>query len=342
MLGVIFLFSFLVLMNPLSSIQSNTDNTPFSNTASSVKVVVTLSIIGDWAQNIAGDLVNIESIVSGLENPHTYDPSASDVAKVAEADLFIRFGLSGLEPWVNSLISANSGLADKTLTLIEGSEYMEYDPIINALNPHVWMDPNNADDMTYKIYQQLVDLDSVNEQTYHDSYLEYQTDLNSLLDRINDSKVLYEGVKVVTHHPSFKYLLDIVGIQRIGAIEEKEGVEPSAAHIADLTKDMIAQDCHLIINQPQLDIEDVEALALETNSSIAILTPLLGVLNSGELEETFGASIDSYIEMIDYNLYQLGNPYTPKPRAGFVPGFELVSLLLVIPILRRKSSKKTK
>jgi len=340
MLIVVFLLSFIVLMNPFNSIQSNTDSTPFSKTASSVKVVVTLSIIGDWAQNIAGDLVTIESIVSGLENPHTYDPSASDVAKVAEADLFIRFGLSGLEPWVNSLISANVGLADKTLTLIEGSEYMVYDPIIDALNPHVWMDPNNADDMTYKIYQQLADLDSVNEQTYHDNYLEYEIELNNLLARINDSKVLYEGVKVVTHHPSFKYLLDLLGIQRIGAIEEKEGVEPSAAHIADLTQDMITQGCNLIINQPQLDIEDVEALALETSSSIAILTPLLGVINSGELEDTFGVSIDSYIEMIDYNLYQLGNPYTPEPRTSLVPGFELVFFLLVVPVLRWKSSKK--
>ena len=45
-----------------------------------LKVVVSLSMIGDWVQNIAGDLFTITDIVSGLENPHTYDPSPSEVA----------------------------------------------------------------------------------------------------------------------------------------------------------------------------------------------------------------------------------------------------------------------
>jgi len=75
---------------------------------SDLKVVVSLSMIGDWAQNVAGDVFTVTNIVSGLENPHTYDPLPSEVATVASADLFIRFGLKGLEPWVDSVIQSSS------------------------------------------------------------------------------------------------------------------------------------------------------------------------------------------------------------------------------------------
>lgn len=133
-------------------------------------------------------------------------------------------------------------------------------------------------------------------------------------------------------------------MERIGAIEEVEGAEPSAAHIADLTKKMLQEECKLIINQPQLDKEDVEALALDTNAKIAVLTPLLGVVVEDQLKAEYGDTIDEYIEMFAYNLYKLALPYTPSVET--TPGFESVSIVsflsitvtLVILQKRRKNS----
>ena len=298
-----------------------------NNPSSDLKVTVSLSMIGDWAQNIAGELFTITSIVSGLENPHTYDPSPSEIAEVASADLFIRFGLAGLEPWVDSLLQSNPPA--KTLTLINTSieEYMEFDPVIGKMNPHVWMSPINAKDMTFKIYEILADLKPESNATLYSNLISYHNSLDNLLNRIDLAKHNFNGTKVVVHHPSFIYFFNLIGLERIGAIEETEGAEPSAAHIAELTTQMLDEKCELIVNQPQLDEEDVEALALDTNAKIAVLTPLLGVQVEDSLKGEYGDSIDEYIEIFDYNLYKLAHPYTPSMES--TPGFGLFSFLSV-------------
>ena len=67
---------------------------------------------------------------------------------------------------------------------------------------------------------------------------------------------------------------------------------------------MKEQDVKLLINQPQLDESDVVQIARDTGAKIANLTPLLGV-------ETEEGVIDTYIEMIDWNMIQLANPIEP-------------------------------
>jgi len=287
-------------------------------------------MIGDWAQNVAGDVFTVTNIVSGLENPHTYDPLPSEVATVASADLFIRFGLKGLEPWVDSVIQSSSPKRILTLINVSIEEYMENDPVIGKKNPHVWMSPINAKNMTFKIYQTFAQLLPENNATLYNNFLSYQKDLDDLLKRIDQAKETFNNTKVVVHHPAFVYFFNLLGLERIGAIEEVEGAEPSAAHIADLTDKMLQEECKFIINQPQLDKEDVEALALDTDAKIAVLTPLLGVEVEDSLKAKFGDLIDEYIEMFDYDLYKLAHPYNPSFES--TSGLEIVSILSFLPL----------
>ncbi|MFW9906282.1 MAG: metal ABC transporter substrate-binding protein [Candidatus Thorarchaeota archaeon] len=309
--------------------------TPAANTdhlqTSDLRVVASLSMIGDWAQNVAGDLFPVTSIVSGLENPHTYDPAPSEVAAVASADLFIQFGLSGLEPWVDSVLQSSPPANILTLINVSIDEYMEYDAIIGKKNPHVWMSPVNAKNMTFKIYQAFEQLLPESNKTLYSNYILYQEELEDLLKRIDQAQEVLNGTKVVVHHPAFLYFFDLLGLKRIGAIEEVEGAEPSAAHIADLTEKMLQEKCKLIINQPQLAKEDVEALALDTDSEIAELTPLLGVKVEESIKAEYGELIDKYIEMFDYNLYKIIHPYTPIAKN--TPGFTSVSFVTFLSIV---------
>ena len=128
------------------------------------------------------------------------------------------------------------------------------------------------------------------------------------------------------------YFFDLLGINRIWAVEEQEGSEPSALHVAEITeaiKDVGGENV-LLINQPQLDVEDMEGIAEATNSNIAYLTPLLGVEVETSQQSTYGDLIDSYIEMIDYNLYKLVNPVlynTTTVNTSPLQGFEFVHVI---------------
>jgi len=341
------LFILIVILG-FNSFFITTTNQSSSN---SLTIVVSLSIIGDWVENIVAGNINVVSIVTGLENPHTYDPTPSEIAAMVGADIFIRFGNPGLEPWIQSIIDANPNFKNKTLTLIDyvNGEYMDYDPLIKANNAHVWMSPIKVGDMCRKIYELVAKLDPLNNSTYYNHYLNYKNDLFELLIRIDKAKQTFRGVKVVVHHPSFIYFFDLLGIERLGSIEEHEGSEPSVTHIAELVQlindEKAAGTRILLVNQPQLDEEDILGISESTGVDIVLLTPLLGVEIDPSLQPLFGNEIDNYIKMLDYNLYMLEHPIirataTQSTDQGSY-GFELTMLVLGLVISSRRKGKKS-
>ena len=58
-----------------------------------IKVVTTTSIVGDLVKNIAGDAVEVTSLMGTGVDPHLYKASAGDVEKLAGADMIFYNGL---------------------------------------------------------------------------------------------------------------------------------------------------------------------------------------------------------------------------------------------------------
>ena len=62
-------------------------------------VVVVTSFIGyDFVRQIAGDNVNLTNLLSPGVEMHSYEPSASDLIRIQNADLFIYIG-GDMERW---------------------------------------------------------------------------------------------------------------------------------------------------------------------------------------------------------------------------------------------------
>jgi len=68
-----------------TSKDTSKDNSSKADTEK-INVVTTNSIIYDMTKNIAGDLVNLHSIVPVGQDPHEYEPLPEDVQKVQKAD----------------------------------------------------------------------------------------------------------------------------------------------------------------------------------------------------------------------------------------------------------------
>lgn len=270
------------------------------------EIITSISIVADITSNIVNGSFDIFSIVEGLEDPHTYEPLPSEITKISEAKLFIYFGIPGLEPWVPSILESNPNI--NTLKLVDwnAGEYLENDPLlgVNTSNSHVWMSPNIVKSFVDKITDSISELDSENQIVYESNGVSYKNELDILLNEIDTKKIeKFNGIKVVVHHPSFMYLLDLLGINRTAVIEERHDSEPSADHIADIIDLMNTDNIKIVISQPQVEEEVINSILTETGAVVVNLTPLLGVTYvieniSGEEEKV----IDSYIEMIRYNI----------------------------------------
>ncbi len=69
-----------------------------------VSVVTTTNIMADWVSNVGGDSVDVFSLVPVGADPHTFQPGARDVARIAEADLVLSVGLGLEEAWLHDLM----------------------------------------------------------------------------------------------------------------------------------------------------------------------------------------------------------------------------------------------
>ena len=78
--------------------------TAATSPATSVRVVTTTNIMADWVENIGVDHVDVFSVVPVGADPHSFQPGARDVSRIADADLVLTVGL-GLEgSWLKELL----------------------------------------------------------------------------------------------------------------------------------------------------------------------------------------------------------------------------------------------
>jgi ABC-type Zn uptake system ZnuABC Zn-binding protein ZnuA len=67
--------------------------------SASLRVLAANSFLADIAQNVAGDRVKVESLIPIGLDPHAFEPTPQDVAKIADSQVLIING-AGFEEWL--------------------------------------------------------------------------------------------------------------------------------------------------------------------------------------------------------------------------------------------------
>ena len=73
--------------------------------------------MADWIREVGQDRVEVHALLPADADPHTYQPGARDVTRIADADLVFSIGLSLEEGWLNELIENAAQDADALVTL---------------------------------------------------------------------------------------------------------------------------------------------------------------------------------------------------------------------------------
>lgn len=82
-----------------------TASTPKTTGDEPIEVMTTFYPMYEFAREVGGDRANVQMMLDAGEDAHTFEPSAQDVAKVSEADVFV-YSSEEMEFWVPSLLES--------------------------------------------------------------------------------------------------------------------------------------------------------------------------------------------------------------------------------------------
>ncbi len=117
-------------------------NGQMAQTEGKLTVVATNSIIADITENIAGDRIDLHSIVPVGRDPHEYEPLVEDVRKATDADLILNNGLNletGGNGWFTKLMNnANKVENEDYFAVSDGVDvlYLSDDEDHSKADPH--------------------------------------------------------------------------------------------------------------------------------------------------------------------------------------------------------------
>ena len=105
---VLLLAAFLFVLTACGGDDTSSDGGQTSSDGGQPTVVVTTNILGDVVRQVAGDQVNVETIMPAGADPHVFQASAQQVDLMMKADLLISNGEDFEERLLDVLASAEA------------------------------------------------------------------------------------------------------------------------------------------------------------------------------------------------------------------------------------------
>ena len=280
----------------------------------SLQVVAVESFLADIVQNIAGERLEVETLMPSGLDPHSFEPTPKDVAKISDSDILFING-AGLEEWLidiietlpdnQLIIEASAGLESRTqaeedheegeVDEEEGEHDHEYDP-------HFWLNPLLVVKYVENIRDGLISIDPEGTAVYTANAENYIQQLEEL-DQYIEEKITQIPVDrrlIVTNHESFGYFADRYGFTVVGTILKSvsSGASPSAQQMAELVDQMRSSGASAIFMETGSNPELAEQLSNETGIKVVY------DLYTHSISEE-GGNAPNYIELMKYNVEQI-------------------------------------
>ena len=269
-----------------------------------LKIVTSTYILRDLAQEIAGDKAEVTCLIPKGQGVHGFEPSPKDINGLNDADLFIYNG-AGLESFTDSLKDTLNGdvslvEASKGIDLLAGGhhhhdedEATEHDHDHNnhnndnheheaaghehdhgGMDPHVWMAPDNAEEMAENIYEAMAAKDPDNEDFYKANYEKLAGQFEALDESFEKVLDHVKHKDIVVSHEAYGYLVKEFGLNQIPIEGINSESEPDPKAMKDIIDLMKAKGIKTVFTEPEGDDKIAQTIASETGAEVKELDPM--------------------------------------------------------------------
>lgn len=278
-----------------------------SASAQQIRVVSTFPDLADITRQIGKNLVTVESLATGVEDPHGVPMKPSFVPRLNRADVLVVTGLDDEHSWLPALLE----VASNPKILLGQQGYIDCSvnvPVLEAPtrldrsegdlhpkgNPHYLLDPVYAKVAAQNIAAGLSRNYPQHQEIFAKNLKAYLAELDGWIALWEKIAAPLQGVKYVEYHPEWVYFANRFGLKRVGSIELKPGIEPTPNHLVQLTQQIKQEKAQVLLYGSQ-NPRIPQQLQGETGIKVLRL-----YTSAGGRPET-----DSYIKWIDFTVRSL-------------------------------------
>lgn len=248
-----------------------------------VRIVASTNVYGDIASTIAGDAVEVTSIMSDpAQDPHSFEASAQNQLAISKADIVIENG-GGYDDFVDTMLkSAPKG--DRTVLNVVDISGKEASG--GELNEHVWYDFPTVQKLTDDLVSALSKADPSQASTFEANAKSFGEKLTALENREAKLKASYAGEGVAITEPVPLYLLEAAGLENktpeafSHAIEA--GTDVSPAVLQEMLDTIKGGSVKLLAYNEQTSGPETEKVLAAAKQAGVPVVPVTETLPSGK------------------------------------------------------------
>lgn len=215
-----------------------------------IKIVTTIFPEYDWVMNVLGDKKDNADVTLLLDNGvdlHSYQPTADDMLKISNCDLFIYVGGES-DDWVQDVLKKADNKKMKVINLLEVlSDNVKEEEIVEGMeseeehehdkdnekekaqvennkeeekeiDEHVWLSLNSSKIIVNKIGSTLMEIDKSNKDTFKKNTQDYIKKLDKLNEKYKETiKKANKKTLIFADRFPFRYMLDDYGLNYYAA-----------------------------------------------------------------------------------------------------------------------------
>ncbi|WP_294892103.1 zinc ABC transporter substrate-binding protein [Sulfuricurvum sp. MLSB] len=290
-------------------------------TAAEAKPIVLVSTFSlyEAARAVAGDALDVRSIVPLGSDAHMFSPNPAQVAEISGAGLFVYNG-AGFEIWAEALqntIPSSTKIVDMSqyVALQKNEEehhdehaHKEHEHDVHeheehdhhgAYDPHYWLDIDNMIKMSQTLDAEFSKLVPAKAEQFHKNAFAYIAELQKLKTEYATGLAECKNRTLISNHDAFGYLTHANKLENISVIGLSSDEQPSAQTVARVVEVVKEHGMKTIFFEELINDNVAQTIAKESGAKAVPLQPLENI-SEDELK-----SQETYLSIMRQNLHKL-------------------------------------
>lgn len=267
-------------------------------------VIASFYPLYEFAREVAGPAAQVVSLVPPGVEPHDWEPSPQDLARIRDARIFIYNG-AGLEPWVPKLLGEATSPGTVMVRVTDGVPLLAPEADAHGsgqvppADPHVWLDPVLAQSIVERIRVAFVQVDPAHAALFDDNARALTGKLQNLHEAFATGLERCARREIVTSHAAAAYLARRYRLRVVPVMGLVPDAEPTPAQLAAIVRFAREKKVKYIFFETLVSARLAETLAREIGAHTLVFNPIEGVTP----EEA--AAGRGYVALMEQNLRNL-------------------------------------